>query len=74
MTKDKQYVRRFEVVRVSGVAVGVGFIDQLTDGSGTYSEKICETLFDSGNDEKDAAESERWATIICEALNKQLGL
>jgi hypothetical protein len=60
---------KYEVIRVSGIAVGVGF-NTVIPGEGTYSEKICETLFDTGNDEKDAAESEKWANIICNALNK----
>ncbi len=63
-------MNKFEVTRISGIATGVGFIDRLKDGSGTYSEQVCETLYDTGDDKKDAAESEKWATIICEALNK----
>lgn len=62
---------KFEIIRISGVAVGVGFSEKLKDGSGFYSEKICETLFDTGDDEKDAAESEKWAKIICDALNSK---
>lgn len=62
MSKDK-----FEVIRVSGIATGVGFVERKEHGF--YSEKICETLFDTGDDEKDAAESEKWATIIAFALN-----
>jgi hypothetical protein len=61
--------KKFEIIRVSGVAVGVGYISEIGDGQ--YDEKICETLFDTGNDKKDAAESERWAEIICDALNNQ---
>lgn len=60
---------KFEIIRVSGIVTGVGFT-AIIPGEGTYSEQICSTLFDSGNDEKDAAESEKWAKIICEALNK----
>ena len=60
---------KYAVIRISGVAVGVGF-SMAMPGGGTYSEKICDTLFDTGNDQKDAAESEKWANIICNALNK----
>lgn len=60
--------KEFEIIRVSGIATGVGFIENV-DG-GQYSEEICETLYDTGNDEKDADESEKWANIICNALNK----
>jgi hypothetical protein len=67
----KMKKRKFEIIRVSGVAVGVGFREKLKDGSGFYSENICETLYDTGNDEKDAAESEKWAKIICDALNNE---
>jgi hypothetical protein len=63
--------RKFEIIRVSGVAVGVGFREKLKDGSGFYSENICSTLYDTGNDERDAEESEKWANIICKALNQQ---
>jgi hypothetical protein len=62
--------KMFEIIIVSGVAVGVGFIERLKDGSGFYSEKICETLFDTGNDKRDAAESEKWAKKICDALTQ----
>jgi hypothetical protein len=61
--------RKFEIIRVYGVAAGVGYKEMLKDGSGFYSENICSTLYDTGNDEKDAAESEKWARIICDALN-----
>ncbi len=61
-------MKQFEVIRVSGIATGVGFSEK-THG-GTFSEEICETLYDTGDDEKDAAESEKWANAICEALNK----
>lgn len=57
----------FNIIRISGVAVGVGFTQKLPLVQ--LSEKICETLFDTGDDEKDAAESEKWAKIICDALN-----
>ena len=60
--------KQFEIIRVSGIAMGVGFTKKVEGGS--YSESICETLFDTQNDKKDAAESEKWATIICNALNK----
>ena len=63
--------KKFEIIRVSGIAMGVGFTENLPDGSGQYSEGICETLYDTGNDEKDAAESEKWAKIICDSLNGQ---
>lgn len=63
---------KFEIIRVSGVATGVGFIERLKDGSGQYSESVCETLYDTGNDEKDAERSEKWAKKICDALNKTL--
>jgi len=43
-------MKKFEVIRVSGVTIGVGF--------------------DTGGEQKDADESEKWATAICEALNK----
>lgn len=59
--------RKFEIIRVSGIAVGVGFIESLNGGQ--YSETICNTLFDTGDDKKDAKESEKWAKIICKALN-----
>ena len=61
---------KYELIKISGVVVGVGFNQTFPDGSGTYSERICETLFDSGNDKRDAADSKKWATIICDALNK----
>lgn len=67
--KDKNK-KRFEVIRISGVAMGVGFSERFQDGSGSYSENICGTMYDTGNDENDAEESEKWATIICESLNK----
>lgn len=59
--------KTFEVIRVSGIATGVGYVEKLQGGS--YSEEICETLYNTGNDEKDADESEKWANIICNALN-----
>lgn len=62
---------KYSVIKISGVAVGVGFTEKLKDGSGFYSEKICETLFDTGQDKKDAAASEKWAKKICNALNSQ---
>jgi hypothetical protein len=58
---------KFEVIRISGVATGVGFAEKT--GKGAYLESICETLYNTGNDKKDAAESEKWATIICDLLN-----
>lgn len=61
---------KFDIIRVSGVATGVGFSEKLPDGSGTYSENICSTLYDTGNDQKDAADSEKWARTIVKALNK----
>jgi len=61
---------KFEIIRISGIATGVGFVEHLKDGSGRFSKLICQTLFDTGNDKKDAAKSEKWANIICEALNK----
>lgn len=64
---------KYEVIRVSGVAVGVGF-NTVIPGEGTYSEKICETLFDTGNDAHDAKESEKWANLICSLLNNQLSV
>lgn len=63
--------KKFEIIRVSSIAVGVGVKEKLKDGSGYYSENICSTLYDTGNDKKDAAESEKWAKVICEALNNQ---
>ncbi len=63
-------MKQFEVIRISGITTGVGFSERMADGSGTFSEEICETLYDTGNDEKDAEESEKWANAICEALNK----
>lgn len=63
-------MKKFEVIRVSGIATGVGFIEVLKDGSGEYSESICITLYDTGNEKKDAKESEKWANVIREALNK----
>jgi len=59
---------KFQLVKISGVVTGVGF-NQVVRG-GTHTEKICETLFDTGNDKADAADSEKWATKICDALNK----
>lgn len=59
----------FKIIRVSGVAIGVGFEEDL-GGAGKFSENICSTLYDTGDDEKDAAESEKWAKRICDALNK----
>jgi hypothetical protein len=61
-------MKTFEIIRISGVATGVGFREKII--SGVFSEEICETLYDTGNDEKDAADSEKWANIICKALNK----
>lgn len=58
---------RFQLIRVSGVVTGVGFIEKVEGGN--YSTCVCSTLFDTGNDEDDAAKSEEWATIICHALN-----
>lgn len=60
---------KFEIIRISGVAIGVGFQEVLQDGSGLYSESICETLYNTGNDKKDASASEKWAIRICNALN-----
>lgn len=61
---------QYQVIRISGVAVGVGFVDH--SGEAAYSEKICETLFDTGNDKRDAKKSEKWANLICSLLNNQL--
>lgn len=61
---------KFEIIRVSGVATGVGFIEKVNGGN--YSTSVCSTLFDTGNDEKDAERSEKWAKKICDALNKSL--
>ena len=61
---------KFDIIRITGVVMGVGFSEILPDGSGTYSEFICETFYETGNDKKDATESEKWATTICKALNK----
>lgn len=63
--------RKLEIIRVSGIATGVGFIEKLPDGSGFYSESICETLYDTGHDKKDAQQSEQWAKKICDALNAE---
>jgi hypothetical protein len=57
----------FKIIRVSGVATGVGISGAF--GQGIFSESICETLYDTGNDKEDAMQSERWAQIICNALN-----
>lgn len=62
--------KKFEIIRVTGVATGVGFIERLNGGE--YSESVCSTLFDTGNDERDAEQSEKWTKQICDALNKQL--
>jgi hypothetical protein len=62
----------FEVIRISGVAMGVGFVEDVDHGE--YSEEICETLYDTGNDEKDAADSEKWATKIANSLNANIHL
>lgn len=59
---------KFELIKISGVVTGVGFNEETLIG--TYSETICQTLFDTGDDEKDAAESKKWAIMICNALNK----
>lgn len=61
-------MKKFEIVKVSGVAIGVGMTEKIKGG--IYSENICSTLYDTGNDEKDAEESEKWATAISKALNK----
>lgn len=61
-------MRKFKIIRVSGVATGVGFIIKIGKAV-QYSETVCNTLFDTGDDEKDARESEKWAKIICKALN-----
>ncbi len=68
MSKDG---KEFSVIRISGIATGVGFCEKVEGGE--FSESICETLFDTGDDDKDASESEKWATIICDALNKFYG-
>ena len=65
-------MKKFEIIKISGIVMGVGFVERLADGSGTYSESICETLYTTGNDKKDAANSEKWAKKICDALNLQL--
>lgn len=63
--------KKFEIIKVSGIVMGVGFIEKLPDGSGFYSESICETLYDTGHDKKDAQQSEQWAKKICDALNAE---
>lgn len=65
----KKVIDNFEIIRICGVAVGVGFVKYI-DGC-SYSEKICETLFDTGNDKRDAKESEKWANYICDILNAE---
>jgi hypothetical protein len=60
--------KKFSVIKVSGIVTGVGFVEQLHP-SGTYAENICNTLFLTGNDDEDAANSELWASTICDALN-----
>jgi hypothetical protein len=59
----------FKLIKISGVVTGVGF--SVKTNNGTYSEKICETLFDTGDDKKDADDSKKWATLICNLLNQQ---
>jgi len=59
---------KFKVIRVRNIAMGVGYSEAIKDGN--LSEEICSTLYPTGNDKKDAAESEKWATAIAEALNK----
>lgn len=59
---------KYEVIKISGIVTGVGISEKMTGG--IYTENICQTLYDTGNDEKDAAESEKWETKICDALNK----
>lgn len=59
--------KKFKVIRITGVVMGVGFEEKIKGG--VYSEHICETFYDSGNGKKDAADSEKWATAICNALN-----
>jgi len=61
-------MKKFEIVKVSGVAMGVGLIEDRPEGQ--YSETICNTLFDTGNDIEDAKQSELWARNICKALNQ----
>lgn len=60
-------VMKYKIIRISKIATGVGFVQNLPEGQ--YSEKICETLFDTGNDKEDAANSEKYARLICDALN-----
>lgn len=60
--------KKFKVIRISGIATGVGYSEKMLGG--IFGEEICETLFDTGNDKRDAADSEKWAKIICKALNK----
>lgn len=62
-------MRKLELVKISGIVSGVGFTETFADGSGSYSEKICETLYDTGKDNKDAAESKKWANTIVTAVN-----
>lgn len=62
--------KKFEIIRITGIAMGVGYKDQLPDGSGAYSQMVCGTLYETGDNKKDADESEKWANIICNALNK----
>lgn len=62
-------MKKYKIVRISKIATGVGFIQNLPEGQ--YSEKICETLFDTGNDKEDAANSEKYSRLICDALNEQ---
>lgn len=62
-------MEKFSVQYVSGIAMGVG-ISKKVEG-GTFTEMICETLYITGDDKKDAENSEKWAKRICEALNKK---
>ncbi len=61
-------MRKFEVLKISGIVTGVGFTKKVPEGE--YSETICETLFITGDDKKDAKESKKWAKKIAKALNK----
>jgi len=61
--------KKFELIKISGVVTGVGFNETVLQG--TFSETICQTLFDTGDDKKDADDSKKWATIIYNALNNQ---
>lgn len=61
-------MKRFETIRISETVLGVGFKDETNEG--TYTNMICQTLYDTGDEEQDEINAEIWADNISLALNK----